>query len=256
MTAPALSVEGIVTGYGNGPVLHGVSLSVAPGEVVAMLGPNGAGKTTTLRAISGIVRLEQGSIRLAGGDLASVSPSARARAGIAHVPEDRGLFRGLTVAEHLRLGPRTEKLDADVAYEYFPALKAISGRMAGVLSGGEQQMLAMGRALGRKPSVLLLDELSLGLAPVIVEGLLPVVRAYASEHGCAVLLVEQHVHLALGIADRAYLMANGTSSHSYDAHELRNDMTLVHASYLGGPEWADEFEGEPELPFLGEEAHE
>ncbi len=256
MTAPALEIDSLVAGYANGPVLHGVSLRVDPGEVVAMLGPNGAGKSTTLRAVSGLIQVEGGVIRLAGTDLTSVSPSARARAGIAHVPEDRGLFRGLTVAEHLRLGPRTEKLDADVAYEYFPALKAISGRMAGVLSGGEQQMLAMARALGRRPQVLLLDELSLGLAPVIVEGLLPVVRSYATEQKCAVLLVEQHVHLALGIADRAYLMANGTSSDSHDAHALRSDMTLVHASYLGGPEWADEFQDEPELPFVGEEAHE
>jgi branched-chain amino acid transport system ATP-binding protein len=256
MSSPGLSVDGLVAGYDNGPVLHGVSLSVAPGEVVAMLGPNGAGKSTTLRAISGLIRVTGGEIRLAGENLVSLSPSARARAGIAHVPEDRGLFRGLTVAEHLRLGPRTEKPDADVAYGYFPALRPISDRMAGVLSGGEQQMLAMGRALGRKPNVLLLDELSLGLAPVIVEGLLPVVRSYATEHQCAVLLVEQHVHLALGIADRAYLMANGTSSTSYDAHELRNDMTLVQASYLGGPEWASEFKDEPELPFIGEETYE
>jgi branched-chain amino acid transport system ATP-binding protein len=256
MTTSALSVDKLVAGYDNGPVLHAVSLCVEPGEVVALLGPNGAGKSTTLRAISGLIRVMGGDLRLAGSDLAALSPSARARAGIAHVPEDRGLFRGLTVAEHLRLGPRKEKLDADVAYEYFPALKAISARMAGVLSGGEQQMLAMGRALGRRPKVLLLDELSLGLAPVIVEGVLPVVRSYATEHKCAVLLVEQHVHLALGIADRAYLMANGVSSTSYDAHVLRNDMTLVQASYLGGPEWASEFKDEAHLPFIGEEIHE
>ncbi|MDO8363931.1 MAG: ABC transporter ATP-binding protein [Actinomycetota bacterium] len=256
MTTSALSVDGLAAGYDNGPVLHGVSLYVAPGEVVAMLGPNGAGKSTTLRAISGLIRMTEGQVRLAGSDLAPLSPSARARAGIAHVPEDRGLFRGMTVAEHLRLGPRKEKLDADAAYEYFPALRAISGRMAGVLSGGEQQMLAMARALARKPSVLLLDELSLGLAPLVVERLLPVVRTYATEHKCAVLLVEQHVHLALGIADRAYLMASGVSSSSYDAHVLRNDMTLVQASYLGGPEWASEFEDESKLPFIGEEAQE
>ncbi len=256
MTASALSVDGLAAGYGNGPVLRGVSLHVAAGEVVAMLGPNGAGKSTTLRAISGLIQVTDGEIHLNGSDLAHLSPSARARAGIAHVPEDRGLFRGLTVAEHLRLGPRKEKLDADAAYEYFPALKAISGRMAGVLSGGEQQMLAMGRALARKPSVLLLDELSLGLAPVIVERLLPIVRTYATEHKCSVLLVEQHVHLALGIADRAYLMANGTSSASFDAHVLRNDMTLVQASYLGGPEWATQFKDETRPPFIGEKVNE
>jgi branched-chain amino acid transport system ATP-binding protein len=253
MTAPALSVDRLDSGYHNGPVLHGVTLEVAPGEVVAMLGPNGAGKSTTLRAISGLIGVMEGEIRLAGSDLATMSPSARARAGIVHVPEDRGLFRGLTVAEHLRLGPRSEKLDVDAAYEYFPTLKGISSRMAGVLSGGEQQMLAMGRALARTPRVLLLDELSLGLAPLIVKSLLPVVRAYATEHRCAVLLVEQHVHLALGIADRAYLMANGVCSASYDAHVLRNDMTLVQASYLGGPEWASGFKNEIALPSIGEE---
>ncbi|MEQ1703223.1 MAG: ABC transporter ATP-binding protein [Ilumatobacteraceae bacterium] len=256
MSQTAISIEGLAAGYHNGPVVHDLSLTVEPGEVVALLGPNGAGKSTTLRAISGLISVTAGVIRLDGSDLAPLSSSARARAGIAHVPEDRGLFRSLTVAEHLRLGPRKEKIDANAAYEYFPALKAISGRMAGVLSGGEQQMLAMGRALGRTPRVLLLDELSLGLAPVIVEGLLPVVRAYATEHQCAVLLVEQHVHLALDIADRAYLMANGTISSSYDAHVLRNDMTLVQASYLGGPEWANEFEDESKLPFIGEEVQE
>jgi branched-chain amino acid transport system ATP-binding protein len=255
MTA-ALSVDGLDAGYDNGSVLHGVTLHVESGEVVAMLGPNGAGKSTTLRAISGLIQVTGGQIGLDGADIATWSPSVRARSGIAHVPEDRGLFRALTVAEHLRLGPRKEKLDADAAYEYFPALKAISGRMAGVLSGGEQQMLAMGRALSRRPKVLLLDELSLGLAPVIVERLLPIVRQYATERQCAVLLVEQHVHLALGIADRAYLMANGTSSSSYDAHELRNDMTLVQASYLGGPEWAGEFKDEITLPFRHEETRE
>ncbi len=256
MTTSALAIEDLQAGYDNGPVLHGVNITVNSGEVVAMLGPNGAGKSTTLRAISGLIRVMGGRILLEGSDLSQVAPSARARAGIAHVPEDRGLFRGLTVAEHLRLGPPKQTINQEIAYEYFPALKSISDRMAGVLSGGEQQMLAMGRALGRQPRVMLLDELSLGLAPVIVEGLLPVVRQFATDSGCAVLLVEQHVHLALGIADRAYLMANGVSSESHDAHVLRNDMTLVQASYLGGPEWAVDFKDEVELPFIGEEASE
>ena len=140
-------------------------------------------------------------------------------------------------------------------YDYFPALRRISAEWRGCCREASSRCSRMGRALARKPSVLLLDELSLGLAPLIVQNLLPVVRSYATEHRCAVLLVEQHVHLALGIADRAYLMANGVCSDSHDAHVLRHDMTLVQASYLGGPEWAGEFQHEAHLPFIGEETH-
>ena len=151
-----------------------------------------------------------------GDDLARISPSARARLGIAHVPEGRGLFFGLTVAEHFRLGHRGERLDETLAYEYFPKLRELQGRRAGLLSGGEQQMLAVARALARQPKLLLLDELSLGLAPVIVERLLPVVREFAQERGCAVLLVEQHVHLALEVADRGYVLVARRRSCSHE----------------------------------------
>jgi branched-chain amino acid transport system ATP-binding protein len=153
--------------------------------------------------------------------------------GIAHVPEGRGLFFGLTVAEHFKLSHPGEKLDASVAYGYFPALGKISSRRAGLLSGGEQQMLAVGRALARKPKVLLLDELSLGLAPVIVERLLPVVRKYAKESGCGVLLVEQHIQLALGVADRGYVLAHGQVVMAGDAEQLRTHTGQLVASYLG-----------------------
>jgi branched-chain amino acid transport system ATP-binding protein len=236
----ALEVRQVSAGYHDSLVVRGVDLTVGQGEVVALLGPNGAGKTTTLRSISGTVKVRGGSISLAGQDLATVSATKRARLGIAHVPEDRGLFFGLTVAEHLRLGRRGEHLDAEVAYGYFPVLKDMMNRRAGVLSGGEQQMLALGRALARNPSLLILDELSLGLAPVIVERLLPVIREFADSTGCGVLMVEQHVQLALGIADRAYLMAHGEISASHDARELRTDTDLVRASYLGGKEWDEE----------------
>jgi hypothetical protein len=153
---------------------------------------NGASKTTTLRAISGLLKHGAGAVRLGGSDLAGVAPAARARLGIAHVPSDRGLFFGLTVAEHFRLDGQKNAADLDAAFDHFPALRPLKDRKAGLMSGGEQQMLAISRALARKPRLLMLDEMSLGLAPVIVGRLLPVVR-------------EQHVHMALKLADRGYV---------------------------------------------------
>jgi ABC-type branched-subunit amino acid transport system ATPase component len=228
-----LAIEALTAGYDQAPVVRALDVTVGKGEVVALLGPNGAGKTTTLRAISGIVKPMSGRIVFDGQDLASVSPSARARLGIAHVPEGRGLFFGLTVAEHFRLGHRGEHLDESVAYGYFPALKELRGRRAGLLSGGEQQMLAVARALARSPKLLLLDELSLGLAPVIVERLLPIVHQYAEDRHCAVLLVEQHVHLALEVADRGYVLSHGQVVLHNAAEQLRSDRQLLIASYLG-----------------------
>jgi branched-chain amino acid transport system ATP-binding protein len=207
-----------------------LTLTVGPGEVVALLGANGAGKTTTLRAISGLLRPASGAIRLSGQDLAGVSPTARARLGLAHVPPDRGIFFGLTVAEHFRL----DGTELDAAVGHFPALHPLGGRRAGLLSGGEQQMLAIARALGRRPTLLMLDEMSLGLAPVIVERLLPVVREYATSHGTGVLLVEQHVHLALKIADRGYVLSHGELTASGPAGHLIQNPALLAASYLGG----------------------
>jgi branched-chain amino acid transport system ATP-binding protein len=228
-----LEIDGLHAGYDGAPVVRDLTVSVAPGEVVAMLGANGAGKTTTLRTISGIVRPMEGTITIDGQDTANVSASAIARMGVAHVPEGRGIFYGLTVAEHFKLGARGENLDANAAYEYFPALGELRDRRSGLLSGGEQQMLAVGRALVRRPKLLLLDELSLGLAPVIVERLLPVVRDYASQEGCAVLLVEQHVGLALDVADRAYVLSHGRVTLHKPAAELRGNHDLLLASYLG-----------------------
>jgi branched-chain amino acid transport system ATP-binding protein len=228
-----LSVERLTTGYEEAAVIRDLDLSVGSGEVVALLGANGAGKTTTLRAISGIVHPMAGRIAFAGSDLAGVSISGRARRGIAHVPETRGLFFGLTVAEHLRLGHRGERLDEDAAYRYFPALADLRERRCGLLSGGEQQMLAVARALARHPKLLLLDELSLGLAPLIVERLLPVVRDYAAESGCGVLLVEQHIQLALTIANRGYVLSHGEVVLEDSAETLRRDRDLLMASYFG-----------------------
>jgi branched-chain amino acid transport system ATP-binding protein len=233
VSEPVLAIDGLTAGYGRAPVLRELDLTVAPGEVVALLGANGAGKTTTLRAISGIVHPMEGSISLEGEDLAGVSISGRARAGVAHVPENRGVFFGLTVAEHFRLGHRGEHLDEEAAYRHFPALAELRDRRCGLLSGGEQQMLAVGRALARHPKLLLLDELSLGLAPLIVERLLPVVREYAEESGCGVLLVEQHIQLALTVADRGYVLSHGELALHDSAEALRGNRELLMASYFG-----------------------
>jgi branched-chain amino acid transport system ATP-binding protein len=233
MSETMLAIESLTAGYDQAAVIRELNLTVAQGEVVALLGANGAGKTTTLRVISGIVHPLRGRVLYAGDDLARVSPSARARLGIAHVPEGRGIFYGLSVAEHFRLGHRGERLNEEIAFQYFPALRELRTRRTGLLSGGEQQMLAVGRALAREPKLLLLDELSLGLAPVIVERLLPVVREYAKESGCAVLLVEQHVHLALQIADRGYVLSHGQIVLENKAEALRADRHLLITSYLG-----------------------
>jgi len=232
-TEPVLRIDGLSAGYDAAAVLRDLDLHVDAGEVVALLGPNGAGKTTTLRAISGIVKPMAGTISVDGSDIAKLAPAARAKLGIAHVPEGRGVFFGLTVAEHFRLGHRGEQLDADAAYEYFPALARLRDRRVGLLSGGEQQMLALGRALARRPRLMMLDEMSLGLAPIIVDRLLPVVADYARESSCAVLLVEQHIQVALRVADRGYVLAHGELVMHDTAEVLGRDHDLILSSYLG-----------------------
>jgi branched-chain amino acid transport system ATP-binding protein len=245
MTAERLlDVRGLVAGYGGIPVVHGVDLHVDAGEVVALLGANGAGKTTTLLTVSGVLPVIDGTVSVLGEEqpvrrrARPGEVAARARRGVAHVPEDRGLFFDLTTAENLRLGrPRgrgaPDPLPMDQILEWFPALRDVMGRRAGLLSGGEQQMVALARAVLGRPRLLMVDEMSLGLAPIIVDHLLPVLRSIALELGAGVLLVEQHVALVLAVSDRAYLMDRGTILASGPAAELAERSDLIESGYLG-----------------------
>jgi branched-chain amino acid transport system ATP-binding protein len=234
MTEPALQIEGLTTGYGKIVVVRDLNLHVDAGEVVALLGPNGAGKTTTLLAISGLLPARQGTVRALGHDVTGMAPQRVARLGVAHVPEDRSLFTQLTVAENLRMASRGRGHGRQrEVFAYFGELERLLGRRAGLLSGGEQQMLALGRALLQRPRLLLVDEMSLGLAPIIVQRLLPVLRDIAQRTGTGVLFVEQHVHLALEVADRAYVMQRGQVSLSGSAAELRQRREVIESSYLG-----------------------
>ncbi len=228
-----LEIENLNTGYNGVSVVRGLNLTVNAGEVVALLGPNGAGKTTTLLTASGLVPIISGDVKVFGSSVQGRRPHMIARDGLAHVPEGRSLFYQLTVAENLRLGAAKGASDLKKALGYFPALEPIMDRRAGLLSGGEQQMLAMARALTVSPKLLMVDEMSLGLAPIIVERLLPILRQIADETGAGVLLVEQHVHMALQVADRAYVLSHGELAMEGDAATLRNDRTLIEASYLG-----------------------
>ena len=237
MSETVIELDGLHSGYNNVAVLRDVSLTVNEGEVVGLLGPNGAGKTTTLLTISGIIKPIRGKIDVLGGAPPTRLPHRLARRGVAHVTESRNLFYDLTVSENLRLALRGSRKDRKSALEQalvlFPALRPLINRRAGLLSGGEQQMLALARALVSRPRVLLLDEMSLGLAPIIVERLLKTVRDIANQTGCAVVLVEQHVHLALRIVDRAYVLAHGNVVVAGTARELENNKEMLESSYLG-----------------------
>jgi branched-chain amino acid transport system ATP-binding protein len=238
----ALVVRDLFAGYRGVPVVRELNLEIRPGEVVALLGPNGAGKTTTLETIAGLHRPIKGTVELSGETVSGRPAHLLARQGLALVPEGRALFPGLTVREHLRLaGGRATKGSAskgergreEELLEMLPELRKCLGRKAGLLSGGEQQMLALGRALVTRPRLLLVDEMSLGLAPVIVERLVPILRRAADELGASVLFVEQHVALALEVADRAYVLTHGRIGLEGPAAELRERRELLAASYLG-----------------------
>ena len=243
MTATAVdtrlvTVENLSAGYGGVPVVRGLSLHIKAGEVVALLGPNGAGKTTTLLTISGILRPLAGTVDVLGEAVLGGRAYRTARRGLAHGAEDRSLFFDLTVTENLRLGLTGDRsrrnASMDRAMELFPALAPLRKRRAGLLSGGEQQMLAMARALVSEPKVLLVDEMSMGLAPIIVERMMPIVRRIADETATGVLIVEQHVHMALSISDRGYVLNHGNLVLEGPASELMARRDLLEASYLGG----------------------
>jgi branched-chain amino acid transport system ATP-binding protein len=229
----ALSLAGVSTGYRGTAVVRDLSLRVGAGEVVALLGPNGAGKTTTLETIAGLIAPMSGTVTLFGRPVAGVAAHKLTRAGMALVPEGRALFPGLTVREHLRLARGRSRGDEEQLLEMLPELGKCLGRRAGLLSGGEQQMLAMGRALVTRPRLLLVDEMSLGLAPVVVERLLPILRRAADEMDTSVLFVEQHIALALAMSDRAYVLNHGRVVLEGPAADLRESRELLTASYLG-----------------------
>jgi len=232
----ALVASDLRAGYGPVQVLTGVSIDVAEAEVVVVLGANGAGKTTLLRAISGMIPVE-GSVVVGGTEVAGRRPDELLRLGVAHVPQGRGTFNDLTVEENLRLGGFTRTAD-EVAQDterwldLFPRLRERREQLAGSMSGGEQQMLAIARALMSRPSLLLLDEPSLGLAPLVTRDVFDSIQSIVAELGTAVLVVEQNANLALGIADRGYVLETGTIVSSGTAAELSSDDSIRRA-YLG-----------------------
>ncbi|MBY0336037.1 MAG: ABC transporter ATP-binding protein [Acetobacteraceae bacterium] len=232
-----LSVSGLVAGYGDVTCLRGVALEVAAGEVVTLIGANGAGKSTTLRAISGLLAAREGAIRFEGESIAGLTPDRIAARGLVHVPEGRRVFPDLTVEENLRVGGHARRPAAgmraglDAAYDRFPRLRERRRQAAGTLSGGEQQMLAFGRAMMARPRLLMLDEPTLGLAPLMVAEVARAVRAFRAE-GITILLVEQNANLALGLADRGSVMETGRIVAQGAAADLLRDPD-VRASYLG-----------------------
>ena len=230
--AELLEVSGLRAGYHGQAVLHEVDLTVDEGEIVCLLGPNGAGKSTTLLAISGLIPLLGGEVRIRR-ERPPRKPHHLARKGVAHVPEDRSLFPSLTVAEHLRLGGRPGGRSREEVLGWFPALDRLLNRRVGLLSGGEQQMVALARALMSRPALLMIDEMSLGLAPIVVETLLETLRGIVAGTGCGVLLVEQHVQMALSIADRGMVLSRGRVAVVGPAAELAVDPELLQRSYLG-----------------------
>jgi branched-chain amino acid transport system ATP-binding protein len=237
-----LSISNLHAAYGKVEVLHGISLEVPKGKVVTLIGSNGAGKTTTMRAVSGMIKPKDGKITLAGRDVTAMDSHRIARAGLAHSPEGRRVFATMSVSDNLLLGafPRFTRArprgdingDLERALELFPRLKERQHQLAGTLSGGEQQMLAMARAVMLNPEVVLLDEPSMGLAPILVDEVFRIIQRL-KEEGVTMLLVEQFAAAALNVADYGYVLENGRIAVEGPAEKLKND-PAVRAAYLGG----------------------
>jgi branched-chain amino acid transport system ATP-binding protein len=233
MTNPILELRNIRASYGSIEVLHGVNLSIGRGEVVALLGPNGAGKSTMIKVVSGLLRPTSGQLIVGGRDVTGVAANALARAGLCTIPEGRGIFPNLTVRENLLMATYSGHKLSDIeerTYARFPRLSERRTQLAGTMSGGEQQMLSLARALATNPVILLLDELSMGLAPLIVAELYQQVAAIAAE-GVSVLVVEQFARTVLGVADQAVLLAHGKVQVSGKASDIGED--VLAGAYLG-----------------------
>jgi branched-chain amino acid transport system ATP-binding protein len=233
-----LSVRDLTVHYGAIQALRGISFEVAQGEIITLIGSNGAGKSTTLNGISNVVKKTGGSVEFNGGDISALPPDKIVAAGLVQVPEGRRIFANLSVRDNLEMGAYTRtdhggiRADLEMVYDLFPRLKERSRQVAGTLSGGEQQMLAMGRGLMAKPKLLLLDEPSMGLAPILVDEIFGIIRRINRE-GTTILLVEQNAYKALGIAARAYILETGRVVKSGPAAELIEDRAVKEA-YLGG----------------------
>lgn len=232
MDADTLTLDDVTVSRGAGPVISHVSLSLGRGEVIALVGPNGAGKTSLIESISGVTPHSGGRILLGGEPLDKLSRVARARRGIVHIEQGRAVFPSLTARENLSLTARTEA-EAEAALAHFPELHKRLDSPTALLSGGEQQMVVLARAFAARPRFLLIDEMSLGLAPVVFSRLFPLVRTIA-ETGVGVLLVEQFTHLALGLATEAIVVAGGQVTFQGPARSLADDPDVLHRAYLGG----------------------
>lgn len=230
-----LQIKDLQVSYGGIDAVRGISFNVKEGEIVTLIGANGAGKSSTLRAISGLVKVKGGSILFNGEEIRGLDPTAIVSKGLMMVPEGRKIFPNLTVLENLRIGAylRKDQLDEDIemVYNLFPRLRERSWQAGGTLSGGEQQMLAVGRALMGRPKLLMMDEPSLGLAPIVVQGIFDIIQQI-HEAGTTVLLIEQNANMALHVADRAYVIENGRISMEGSGKELLEDES-VKAAYLG-----------------------